>query len=71
DLPIHTSQFPSNWELSAARAIAVLRYLVEEKGLPPERLMAVGYGEYRPLAPNVDEEHRQKNRRVEIVILRD
>ncbi len=71
DLPIHTSQFPSNWELSAARAIAVLRYLVEEKGLPPERLMAVGYGEYRPLAPNVDEELRQKNRRVEIVILRD
>ncbi len=71
DLPIHTFQFPSNWELSAARAIAVLRYLMEEKGLPPERLIAVGYGQYRPLVPNVDEEHRQRNRRVEIVILRN
>ncbi|MBP9015846.1 MAG: OmpA family protein, partial [Candidatus Atribacteria bacterium] len=57
--------------LSAARAIAVLRYLMEEKGLPPERLIAVGYGQYRPLVPNVDEEHRQRNRRVEIVILRN
>lgn len=71
DLPIHTDRFPSNWELSAARAIAVLRYLVEEKDISPQKLIAVGYGQYRPLVPNLDEEHRRKNRRVEIVILRD
>ncbi len=71
DLPIHTPRFPSNWELSAGRAIAVLRYFVEKEGIPPERLIAVGYGQYRPLVPNLDEEHRRKNRRVEIVILRE
>lgn len=71
DLPINTPQFPSNWELSAARAIAVLRYLVEKQGIPPERLIAVGYGQYRPLVPNTSEENRRKNRRVEVVILRE
>lgn len=69
NLPINTPQFPSNWELSTARATTVLRYLVEHVGLSPEKMSAVGYGEYRPLFPNDTEEHRAKNRRVDIVVL--
>jgi chemotaxis protein MotB len=69
NLPINTPQFPSNWELSTARATTVLRYLVEHVGLSPEKMSAVGYGEFRPLFPNDSEEHRAKNRRVDIVVL--
>ena len=67
DLPIHTARYPSNWELSAQRAINVLTYLVH-KGIDPSRLSAVGYADTRPLVPNIDEEHRRKNRRVDIVL---
>jgi len=67
NLPIHTERFPSNWELSAARAISVVKYL-EEKGMDKQLLSAVGYGEYRPLFPNDTPEQRARNRRVEIVI---
>lgn len=70
NLPINTSQFPSNWELSTSRSTNVLRYLLEH-GLDPKKLSAVGYGEYHPIATNNDEESRKKNRRVDIVILRD
>ncbi|VBB05322.1 membrane motb of proton-channel complex mota/motb [Lucifera butyrica] len=70
DLPIHTSLFPSNWELSAARSIAVTRYLIERHGMDPKRLSSLGYGEYHPLYPNTTEENRAKNRRVDVVILR-
>lgn len=70
DLPINTVQYPSNWELSAARAINVTRYLIQQYGLDPKRFSSLGYGEYRPLYPNTSEENRQKNRRVDIVILR-
>lgn len=70
DLPINTPQFPSNWELSAARSIAVTRYLIDRHGLNPWYLASLGYGEYHPLYPNVSEENRSKNRRVDIVILR-
>jgi len=69
DLPIHTERFPSNWELSTARATSVIRYFVESEGMDPYRLSAAGYGEYRPVAPNDSSENRQKNRRVDIVIL--
>lgn len=68
DLPISTPRFPSNWELSTSRAVNVLRYFIEEGGLEPERLSAVGYGEYHPLFPNDTEEHRARNRRVVIRI---
>jgi len=68
--PINTPQFPSNWELSTQRAVNVLKYFIEVNGLAPERLSAVGYGEYHPVADNATEEGRQKNRRVDIVILR-
>lgn len=70
DLPINTPQFPSNWELSAARAITVLKELIATNQIPPNRLSATGYGEYRPRYPNDSEEHRRMNRRVDIVILR-
>lgn len=69
DLPISTYRYPSNWELSTARAGAVIRYLVESCSLPPERLSAVGYGEYRPIAPN-HPGGQPLNRRVDLVILR-
>lgn len=70
DLPIRTAQFPSNWELSTRRATTVVRYL-QDRGIPGERLSAVGYGEYRPLVANTNEENRRQNRRVDIVIMRD
>ena len=68
NVPIHTSKFPSNWELSAARALSVVRYLHYVEGIDAARLAAVGYGEYKPLVPNTTPENRAKNRRVEIYI---
>jgi chemotaxis protein MotB len=69
DVPIHTARFPSNWELSAARALAVLRFFVDKTDVDPRRLSAVGLGEYHPLVPNDSPENRRLNRRVDIVIL--
>ncbi len=63
--------YPSNWELSSSRATAVLRYLVEEKGIPAKRLMAVGYADTRPLVPNDSPENRAKNRRVEFHFMKE
>jgi chemotaxis protein MotB len=60
--------FPSNWELSAARATTVVRFL-QDSGIPPERLVATGRGEYAPVAPNDNPEGRQKNRRIEITLI--
>lgn len=65
--PIHTQDFSSNWELSAARAIAVGNYLMK-KGVDPSRLSVAGYADSRPLLPNDREENRALNRRVEILI---
>ncbi|UCG78719.1 MAG: OmpA family protein [Nitrospirota bacterium] len=61
-------RFPSNWELSVARAINVVRYLQEAGGIDPSVLSAAGYGEHRPIASNDTEEGRSKNRRIEIVL---
>jgi chemotaxis protein MotB len=69
NVPIQTSIYPTNWELSAARATGVTRYLVEEKGLSPMRVSLAGYGEYRPRADNELPADRRLNRRVDIVIL--
>ena len=63
--PIHTREFPSNWELSTARALSIVRLLIAE-GVPPQRLIAAGFGEYRPIAPGSTSEAWQKNRRIEI-----
>jgi chemotaxis protein MotB len=68
DIPINTSLYPSNWELSAARAASVVHLLMDE-GLAPERMAAVGYGEHRPIADNATEQGRIQNRRVVLVIL--
>ncbi|RKO66876.1 OmpA/MotB family protein [Desulfofundulus salinus] len=70
NLPINTERYPSNWELSTARATAVVQELIRTANFPPQRLSAVGYGEYRPRVPNDSEAHRQMNRRVDLVILR-
>jgi chemotaxis protein MotB len=67
--PIRTAQFPSNWELSTARATHVLQYLIANAAIPPERLSAVGYGEFRPVAENATPSGRAANRRVDIVVL--
>ena len=71
NLPIHTSKFPSNWELSTARAVNVLRYFTEKEKVPMQRLSAVGFGEFQPIAANDKPAHRAKNRRVEIVFVRE
>lgn len=67
--PIKYSGWKSNWELSSARALAVLHYLIGEGKTRPQRLSANGYGEFHPVEPNDTAQNKQKNRRVEIVIL--
>ncbi|WP_320164350.1 OmpA family protein [uncultured Trichococcus sp.] len=69
NIPHHDQKFESNWELSAGRAIAVLRQLAEQQKIDPARLSAVGYGEYNPLVPNDTAEQRAENRRVNIVLV--
>jgi chemotaxis protein MotB len=69
NVPMKNYKFESNWELSTARAGSVLRYFVEKKGIKPNRFMASGYGEFRPLVPNDSEENRAMNRRVSILIV--
>jgi chemotaxis protein MotB len=63
--PIATAQFPSNWELSSARAISVVQYLIS-RGLKPERLVAAGFGEFQPIDPGTTEEAFSRNRRIEL-----
>jgi len=68
NVPIKHSKWKSNWELSTARSLSVLHFLTKEKGVSPERLSAIGFGEYRPVASNDTRDGRRQNRRVEIVI---
>jgi chemotaxis protein MotB len=68
-LPIHTSQFASNWELSTARATGLVKSLIENHGVSAQRLSAAGYAEFHPVASNDSSQGRQLNRRVDIVIL--
>jgi len=70
NVPINTTEFTSNWELSVRRATEVVRYLIETYGFPPGRISASGYAEYRPVAPNDSGENRALNRRIEIILLR-
>ena len=74
DVPIRAAarkRFPSNWELSTARATSAVRFLTEQAGVDPRRLGAVGYGEFRPVASNSTPEGRARNRRIAITILSD
>lgn len=68
DLPINTTMFPTNWELSTRRATNVVLFLVEESNVDPLKLTATGNGEFRPIAPNDTPGNREKNRRVDIVV---
>src|SRR5699024_11543763 len=69
--PISSYRYPSNWELSGARASSVIRYLIAENDFDEERFSYVGYGDTKPVVPNNSSENLSKNRRVEIVILED
>ena len=69
NVPIHTARYPSNWELSIARAVNVVKYFAQSGKINPQRLSAVGYGETRPLVPNDSPANRTRNRRVEIVLV--
>lgn len=69
NIPMNTQEFPSNWELSTARAVSVVRYFIEEKGENPIRFSVKGYGEYKPLVDNSTPENRAINRRVDILIV--
>jgi len=68
-LPIHTLRFPSNWELSTARAVSVVRYLAEQ-GIPSKRMTAAGFGEFHPVDPGQSEAAYQRNRRIELKLTR-
>ena len=68
NLPIKTGQYPSNWELSAARAITVVKYLINPGGISPGRLSAAGYGDSKPRVSNNTMDNQSKNRRVEIIL---
>jgi chemotaxis protein MotB len=69
--PINTALFPSNWELSSARATNVVRTLIDLAGLNPLKISAIGYGEFRPKAPNTAPDNKRINRRVDIVIVKN
>lgn len=68
-MPIQNERFPSNWELSTARATNIIKYLTQAHKFPPSRLSAVGYGEYMPIEKNTTPQGRAKNRRVDIIVL--
>lgn len=70
NMPISNERFPSNWDLSATRAVNFLKFMLEQAPLAPARFSAVGCGEYQPLAPNDTEEGRAQNRRVEVMLSR-
>jgi chemotaxis protein MotB len=70
NVPIRTAMFPSNWELSTARAVNVLRYFIEHHSIDSLRLSAEGFGEFHPLVANDTPENRDKNRRVEVIFIR-
>lgn len=69
DIPIETARFRSNWDLSTARATAVVRFLAGEVSLPATRLSASGYGEFRPRVANDTPQNRARNRRVDLIVL--
>ncbi len=68
--PISTFLYPTNWELSADRAIKVVRFFQERQGIPGNKLAGKGFGEHQPIADNITEEGKAKNRRVDIQIVR-
>jgi chemotaxis protein MotB len=69
DIPIHTTRFTSNWELSTTRATTVIAFLLEHAGVHPEQVAAAGYAEYHPRVANSSDANRTRNRRVDLIIL--
>jgi chemotaxis protein MotB len=69
DRPINNAEFPSNWELSTARATVVVRHFIEKYGYPADQISAIGFSSFRPYVPNTSIEKRALNRRVDIVVL--
>ncbi|KYH35609.1 motility protein B [Clostridium tepidiprofundi DSM 19306] len=69
NVPIHNSKYYDNWDLSSARANTVARYFIKVKGITPQRIVTMGFGEYHPLVKNDTPEHRAMNRRVNILIV--
>lgn len=70
NVPVKSGDFATNWQLSAARADAVVELMAKKYGIPEEHMVAAAYGEYRPVAPNETPEGRAKNRRIEIIVSR-
>lgn len=70
-VPNHSIQFPTNWELSTARACTVARYLIESQGVPENRFFVSGYSRHRPVLPNNNRYNRAINRRVEIILIKE
>jgi flagellar motor protein MotB len=70
NVPIHNKKYSSNWDLSTARALSVVKFFMVHHYFKPDQLQAMGYGEFRPVAPNDTPENRRKNRRVEIRLSR-
>jgi outer membrane protein OmpA-like peptidoglycan-associated protein len=68
NVPIKTTRFASNWELSTARATTIVRYLIDNEGVLPNKIAAIGYGEYRPIVANDNDQNKAKNRRVVFLI---
>ena len=71
NVPTRTTKFPSNWELSSARAGVVARYIIKQMRYDPKFVVVSGYGEHRPMKPNTSDDNRASNRRVEIKIVKD
>ena len=70
NIPILSGNYASNWELSSARALNVVRFFMDNNFFPPEQMQAMGYGEFKPLVPNDSSANRKKNRRVEIRLIK-
>lgn len=71
NVPINTREFPSNWDLSSKRALNFMKFLLAQENLQPQRFSAIGYGEYRPVMTNDNNDGQSKNRRVEVLIQRN
>ena len=71
NVPINSAAYRSNWELSTERALSIVRYLIENKNINPNRISLKGYGEFNPIVPNDTPENKAKNRRVDILVVEE
>lgn len=71
NVPINSATYRSNWELSTERALSIVRYLIENKNINPNRISLKGYGEFNPIVPNDTPENKAKNRRVDILVVEE